>query len=80
MRKRKTHTSAEVKARYTKKTYDGFLVRVRKEHAAAFRAAIARTGDTAASVFHKAIREYVEKNGAAHEANASGEGERDKKK
>jgi hypothetical protein len=57
---RKTKTSTKVKDRYIKKTYDEFRVYVRKEHAAVFRAELARHGGTISSVLRAAVFKYID--------------------
>lgn len=57
--KRKTHTSTEVKRRYNQKTYSQFVVSVKKETAAKFRAKCDAEGIAYSQVFKKAIDEFL---------------------
>lgn len=60
-KKRKTHTSTEVKRRYNEKTYDRLVINVHKGTAATFKEKCKQNGDTYSSVLKKAIDDYLEK-------------------
>lgn len=57
--KRKTRTSAAVKARYNKKTYGAVTAYVPKELAAAFKEKCVAEGVPQAQIIKKAIEEFL---------------------
>lgn len=57
--KRKTRTSAAVKARYNKKTYGAITAYVPKELAVAFKEKCAAEGVPQAQIIKKAIEEFL---------------------
>ena len=57
--KRKTHTSTEVKRRYTEKTYTLISASVPKETAEAFKAKCAAEGIPQAQIIKKAIEDFL---------------------
>lgn len=57
--KRKTRTSAAVKARYNKKTYGAITAYVPKELAAAFKEKCAAEGVPQAQIIKKAIADFL---------------------
>ena len=57
--KRKTKTSPEVRARYNAKVYTQIAVRLEKQLVADFKQAATDNNDSIASVFRKAITEYL---------------------
>ena len=57
--KRKTRTSAAVKARYNKKTYWAITAYVPKELAAAFKEKCAAEGVPQAQIIKKAIEDFL---------------------
>ena len=59
IKKRKTHTSTAVKARYNQKTYDRIVANVLKEAASAFKAKCAAEGVSQAQVIKKAIEDFL---------------------
>ena len=58
-KKRKTHTSTDVKRRYNEKMYDRIGLSVPKELAAAFKAKCAEEGVSQAQVLKRAIEAYL---------------------
>lgn len=58
-KKRKTHTSTDVKRRYNEKMYDRIGLSVPKELAAAFKAKCATEGVSQAQVLKRAIEAYL---------------------
>lgn len=58
-KKRKTHTSTDVKRRYNEKMYDRIGLSVPKELAAAFKAKCAAEGVSQAQVLKRAIEAYL---------------------
>ena len=61
VKKRKTTTSTEVKARYNKKVYDVISARIPKEMARAFREKCVKEGIPQAQIIKKAIEEFLKK-------------------
>ena len=60
--KRKTTTSWQVKQRYNRKTYTKVNADLPKELVATFKQAIQEAGVSMASVFRKAIEEFIQEN------------------
>ena len=56
----KTKTSTAVKRRYNNKVYSQIKVELQKELVAEFKAKCAETGISQASVFRKAMEEFIE--------------------
>lgn len=58
--KRKTHTSSEVKARYNAKAYTQMAFSAPKDLAATFKAKCEAEGVSYASVFKKAMQDFID--------------------
>lgn len=58
-KKRKTHTSTEVKARYNKKTYTQIVCNLPKEQAVAFKEKCVKEGIPQAQVIKAAIERFL---------------------
>lgn len=58
-KKRKTHTSTDVKRRYNEKVYDRISISVQKELAAAFKAKCSAQGVSQAQILKQAIETYL---------------------
>ena len=61
-KKRKTHTSTEVKYRYNKKTYEEVRANLPKDLVAQFKARCAAEGIAQAQVIKKAVIDFLSKN------------------
>lgn len=62
IKKRKTHTSSEVKRRYNEKTYTQIIVSVKKEIASQYKDKCKKNGIPYSQPLHDAIEKFLEEN------------------
>lgn len=62
IKKRKTHTSSEVKRRYNEKTYTQIIVSVKKETAIQYKEKCKELGVSYSQPLHDAIEKFLENN------------------
>ena len=62
VKKRKTNTSAEVKARYNKKTYESLFVNLPKDMAQKFKQKCKEEGISQAKIIKEAVEAFLESN------------------